>query len=109
MKRLNCVLLLCFFATAVLASENETVVRETTWNVDNTPTHWVFHGDGRVEAPGKWTGHWTWTKDKQRRHYAVRLSYKGKSDAFTVVFSADDQSFIAYKNGAIYRRGKRLP
>ena len=76
-------------------------VNGTHWSVGGHPVHWQFRADGTVEAPGLWKGVWSKVEDG----YQVTITHQGVSDVFLVKFSADGQSFTAYKNGGVYRRG----
>ena len=76
-------------------------VNETRWTVNGHPVPWVFHGNGTVDAAGLWNGTWTLVQDG----YQVNIG--GGADRFVVRFSADRQSFQAFKSGQLYRQGVR--
>ena len=81
----------------------EAVVNETSWSVNGHPVPWVFHPNGTLEAPGLWRGTWVFRAPGQ---YDVSMNYT-VPDAFVVQFSPDGRSFVAYKNGGVYRNGTR--
>lgn len=80
------------------------IVNGTKWSVGGHPVHWVFRANGTVEAPGLWKGKWS----KSAGGYLVKITHKGVRDSFIVKFSSNGKSFIAYKNGKVYRRGVRV-
>lgn len=89
--------------TAAPAAAPVNLVDETQWTVNNHPVPWIFHANGKVEAPGLWTG--TWTKDGS--DYKVTLVHQGATDSFTVRFNPDGKAFTAYKGASVYRKGVR--
>ncbi|NLI77847.1 MAG: hypothetical protein GX442_15595 [Candidatus Riflebacteria bacterium] len=74
----------------------------TSWNVGH-PVPWVFRPDGTVGAEGLWTGKWTVSGDT----YTVTIVHQGITDRFTVKFAPDGKSMTAFKDGRVYRTGRR--
>jgi hypothetical protein len=77
-------------------------VSDSEWNMTEGGI-WTFHADGTFESPTHhWKGSW---KTSGGKKIDASLTISGVTDSFSIEFSADGNSFIAYKNGSQYRHG----
>jgi len=66
---------------------------------------WVFQKDGTVSAKGLWKGVWASWPGSDKLEVTIILT-DGSSDSFEVTFLTP-KWFVATKNGALYRVGKK--